>query len=152
MKNLILKSFVMVALATSIIACSKEETTTPIPEPTEQELVLGDWNVSKFIIYSKLGGSVQRNDTTSYNAGTYTFKFTATKAYKTVGMEIDTFSYTFANKKITMIQFNPIKNGNDTTIYNYVKVTSDSLIIADRDTTSTLAGPLISNTELRMKR
>jgi hypothetical protein len=144
MKNLFLRSLLVIGLASSIVACSKDEE-TPTPAPT----LIGKWNVNTFINFTKLGTTVLFDDTAKFDAGELTIEFTSNKAISTLGTDKDTSDYVYLNNKLTFVSYDPI-DGYDTTIFNYVNLTSNSLVIASRDTTTTTGGDLVSNSEYRM--
>lgn len=148
MKNLFMKSLLAITIASSLIACSKDEETTPTPSPT----LLGKWNVINTISMAKLGTTVLLDDTTSFTTGQYTIEFTANKAISTMGTDKDTADYVYANNRLMVISYDPT-DGYDTTTFNSVNLTSTSLKATTLDTTDTGGGILIiSSYEINMKK
>jgi|688.fasta_scaffold1736996_1 hypothetical protein len=142
MNHLFLRSLLVIGIAFGIVSCSDDEVS---PAPT----IIGKWNVNTFINTTKIGTTILLNDTAKFDAGEFTIEFSANKAYNTLGPDKDTVEYTFKNNTLTFYDYDPI-DGYDTTVFNYVNLTSNGLIIASRDTTITTGGELVSNTECRM--
>lgn len=146
MKNLFFKSVLFLGLASSIVACSDEE--TPAPSPS----LVGKWNVNSEVVKAKLGTNELQNDSTAYAAGEATVEFIAPKTViAKFGTDLDTSDYFYANGKLTLIAYDAV-NGNDTTIFNKVNLTTNSLLVSLLDTQSTPSGNLYSEYTLRLSK
>lgn len=146
MKNLFFKSVLILGMASIVVACSDEETPAPAPS------LVGKWSVNSQVIKVKLGANVLQNDSTAFAAGEGYFEFIAPKTLiASLDTEIDTVDYFYANGKLTLIDYNTI-DGNDTTIFNKVNLTTNSLLISMLDTTVTANGNLVSEVTLRMSK
>ncbi|SRR5574343_1526656 len=147
MKNLFFKSVLILGMASVIVACSDDEE-TPAPAPS----LVGKWNVNSQVIKVKLGANVLQNDSTNFAAGEGYFEFIAPKTLiASLDTEKDTVDYFYANGQLTLIAYDPV-DGNDTTIFNKVNLTSNSLLISMLDTSVTPSGNLISEVTLRMSK
>ena len=137
----------VIGLATVVVACSEDEE-TPAPVPTE----IGAWQGVSQIIRSTSGGLVLRNDTLKYPTGFATWEFKAPKSLIiNLDGDIDTLDYTYANGKVTTIQFND--NGrNDTTVYNKVNLTLSTFTLTELDTTNTNGVEVISEYTINLKK
>ena len=147
MKNLLFKTLMVIGLATVVVACSEDEE-TPAPVPTE----IGTWQGVSQIFRSTSGAIVLRNDTLKYPTGFATMEFKAPKSLIiNLDGDIDTLDYTYANGKVTTIQFND--NGrNDTMVYNKVNLTLSTFTLTQLDTTDTGGGLLISEYTINLKK
>lgn len=146
MKNLFLKSLIVIGLASTLVACSEDEVAAPAPS------IVGKWQASSEITRVTLGASILQNDTANYPANFASLDFASSNfVYANVGGMLDTLTYTYANGKLTMIERDPI-NGNDTTIYNKVTLSTSALVLTELDTTNTGGGLLISEYTINLKK
>ncbi len=147
MRNLFLKSLLVIGVASAIVACSKDEENAA-PAPT----FVGKWNVNSEITRTILGTNVLRNDTSEYPANFATFEFNSSSSmFANVGGMLDTLEYSYVNGKLRIIDFDPI-DGNDTSVFNKVTLSASSAIITDLDTTVTANGLLISEYTINMSK
>ena len=69
MKNLFLKAILVVGLATTIVACSKDEETTPTAT------IVGTWEATSQSSKITLNGTVLQDSTETYAAGELSVEF-----------------------------------------------------------------------------
>ncbi len=147
MNNLFFKSVLILGMASIVVACSDDEE-TPAPAPS----LVGKWGVNSQVINVKLGTNVLQNDSTAFAAGEGYFEFIAPKTLiASLDSETDTTDYYYANGKLTVIAYDPV-DGYDTTIFNKVSLSANSLVVSMLDTTVTANGNLTSEYTLRFSK
>lgn len=128
MKKLLLQSLLIVGIATTIIACSKDEE-TKVPTPT----IVTKWDRVLDVERTFINNELQFNDTTKYDAGFEQLEFTADGKVYTYLLNVasDTTIYSIDTAgALTIVKVN-FPNRNDTTFFNKVDVTLDSLILTN---------------------
>ncbi len=131
MKKILLQTLIVVGIATSFVACSKDEE-TKVPVPT----LVTKWEGVEDIERTFLNNDLQLDDTTKYDAGEVQVEFTADgKVYTNfMGIPFDTTFYkidSLGGMRIVKIN---TPNRNDTSYYNKVVYTLDSLILSNTKT------------------
>lgn len=128
MKKILLQLLLVVGIATSFVACSKDEE-VKAPEPT----LIGNWEAVEDIERTFLNNALQLDDTTRYDSAYLRSEITADGKIKTklMGTLISTSNYiidTAGGMRIVTVN-TPLPN--DTTYYNKVVYTLDSLILSN---------------------
>jgi len=126
MKNLFLKSILILGLATTFVACSKDEETTP------SATIVGTWEATSENSKVSVNGTVLQDSTTAYAANELVveFKSNGFAIAKFNGLNPDTNKYTLNGSVLTLITL----DNTDTSVFNNTSFTSTNLIMGMNET------------------
>ncbi len=133
MKKLLLKPVLFLGIAISIVACSKDdETKTPEPAPS----IIATWTQLLTVSRTEVNNTVTRSDSFEYEGGVYESQLRADGKWINylATMPMDTLLYvSYADTALMRIEVN-FPERNDTTLFNKVTMTKDSLILGSYKT------------------
>lgn len=128
MKKLLFKPVLFLGIATSLIACSKDdETKTPEPAPS----IVATWINLMDISRTEVNNQVVNNDTIKYENGGAETQLTADgkfiSYFATVPMDTQIY-VSYGDTALLRVRVN-FPERNDSTFFNEVTMTKDSLIL-----------------------
>lgn len=144
MKNLFLKAILVVGLATTIVACSKDEETTPTAT------IVGTWEATSQSSKITLNGTVLQDSTETYAAGELSveFKSNGIAIAKMVGEPDDTNKYILSGSALTLITMDNV----DTTVFNNTTFTTTNLTLGMSETQVDGSNTLTSTFAINFKK
>lgn len=145
MKNLFLKSILILGLATTFVACSKDEETT-----TPSATIVGTWEGTSQTQKITINGTTYLDSTETYAAGDLTveFKSTGIAIAKFAGEPDDTNKYTYSGSVLTLITM----DNADTTVFNNTTLTSTNLTLGMSDTQVDGSNTIVSTLAINFKK
>ncbi len=145
MKNLFLKSILVLGLATTFVACSKDEETT-----TPAATIVGTWEATSENTKVSLNGTVLQDDTTLYDAGELVVEFKSNGlAVATFdGVDPDTNKYSLNGSVLTLITLDNV----DTSVFNTTSFTSSNLIMGMNETQVDGSNTIVSSYKINFKK
>ncbi len=145
MKNLFLKAILIIGLATTFVACSKDEETT-----TPAATIVGTWEATSENSKVTLNGTLLQDSTLVYDAGELTVEFKSNGlAIATFdGADSDTNKYSLNGSILTLVTMDNV----DTTVFNNTSFTSTNLVMGINDTQVNGANTIVSTFNINFKK
>lgn len=130
MKNLLLKTLLIAGIATTIIACSKEEEAPKVEEPT----LKAKWEVQYDVRINKLNADTTLNDTAFYVANELVYEFANDSVIiaSSDSIPFKTLKYKYNNGILTTVELKLV-GGNDTTVYKTVQYSLTDLRLVSEE-------------------
>lgn len=121
MKKLLFKSLMVVALASTIVSCEKEEDPS-----TNTSSIIGTWEATSERSIERMNGQLISDSTSTYAANELVVTFNADgTAYSVEDGNTDTATYSLNGNQLVLIDNDPVF-GPDTTIFSST-ITSTNL-------------------------
>ena len=145
MKNLFLKSILILGLATTFVACSKDEETT-----TPSATIVGTWEATSQTSKVSVNGVVLQDSTETYAAGELSveFKSNGIAIAKFAGEPDDTNKYTLNGTVLTLITMDNV----DTTVFNNTTFNSTDLKLGINETQVDGSNTIVSDFAINFKK
>lgn len=146
MKKLLLRSVLVFAMATSLIACSKdEETTTPTS-------IVGRWEAVTENSKITINGQLLQDSTLTYAPNELIVEFysngTVIGSSSDSSATNDTLTYVFSGTTLTMISLDK----TDTSVFNNSNFTATTLKLGMLDTQAENGNTIVSDFSINFKR
>jgi hypothetical protein len=146
MKKLLLKSVLVFAMATSLIACSKDDGTT---SPSS---IVGKWEATTAFSKITSNGQVIHNNTDTFSAGELYVDFLSNGIMisSTIDTSItnDTSTYVMNGSAVTIISLDK----SDTSIFSISNLSSSTLKLSDSQTRIQNGSTIVSEYSFNFKK
>lgn len=149
MKKLFFASVLFLGAGIGLVSCSKDEEATPAPTPTLQT----SWMQTNIISYTNAFGTINVNNT-RLDSGKYYYDFKASGVVS-FSTPTDTTNGTYSlntNNELTIIRLNSSTGRIDTTKFQTVIYSLDSLRLENRKVQYVANDSIVSKVILRFKK
>lgn len=149
MKKIFFASFLIIGTSIGLISCSEDEKVAPAPTPTLQT----KWMQTNIISYTNAFGTININNT-KLDSGKYYYDFNASGVVS-FSTPTDTTNGTYSlntNNELTIIKLNASTGRIDTTKFQTVIYSLDSLRLENRKVQYIQNDSIVSKVILRFKK